>query len=64
MFNFTILFDGAEVVCVVAERFEDARAEAIEEAKHGFYGSVLRDCEFSATSDRGAIGQVTGPLFL
>jgi hypothetical protein len=64
MFNFTILFQGAEVACAEAERFEDARAEAIEEARGGFYGSVLRDCDFSATSDRGVISQVTGPLFL
>lgn len=64
MFNFTILFQGAEVACAEAERFEDARASAIEEARDGFYASVLRDCEFSSTSDRGVIGQVTGPLFI
>jgi hypothetical protein len=64
MYNFTILFQGSEVACAEAERFEDARQQAIDEAREGFYASVLRDCEFSATSSRGAIGQVTGPLFL
>jgi hypothetical protein len=64
MYNFTILFDGAEVACAEAERFEDARREAIADARQGFYASVLRDCEFSATCSRGVIGQVTGPLFL
>lgn len=64
MFTFTILFQDAEVACAEAERFEDAREQAIEEAREGFYAPVLRDCEFSATSDRGVIGQVTGPLFL
>lgn len=64
MFHFTILFQDAEVACAEAETFPEARAAAIEEATEGFYASVLRDCEFSATSDRGVIGQVTGPLFL
>lgn len=64
MYTFTILFQDAEVACAEAERFEDARTEAIAEASEGFYASVLRDCEFSATCSRGVIGQVTGPLFL
>lgn len=64
MFNFTILFQGAEIACAEAERFEDAREQAIEDASGGFYAEVLRDCEFSAMSDRGVIGQVTGPLFI
>ncbi|RKE36671.1 hypothetical protein B0G76_2873 [Paraburkholderia sp. BL23I1N1] len=64
MFNFTILFQGAEVACAEAEHYEDAREQAIEDASGGSYAEVLRDCEFSATSDRGVIGQVTGPLFI
>ena len=64
MYTFTILFQDAEVACAEAERFEDARAEAIEEARQGFYAPVLRDCEFSATSDRGVIREVSGPLFI
>lgn len=64
MYNFTILFQGAEVAWATADRFEDARKQAIDEASEGFYASVLRDCEFSATCSRGVIGQVTGPLFL
>jgi len=64
MFNFTILFQDAEVACAEAETFPAARAAAIQEAKDGFYASVLHDCDFSATCDRGVIGQVTGPLFI
>ena len=64
MFNFTILFQGAEVACAEAERFEDARQQAIDEASEGFYAPVLRECEFSATASRGAIRHVTGPLFI
>ena len=64
MFNFTILFQGAEVACAEADRFEDARAQAIEEASNGFYASALRECEFSATCDHGVIARVTGPLFI
>ena len=64
MFNFTILFQGCEVACAEAERFEDAREQAIAEASEGFYRSVLGNCDFSATSDRGVISQVTGPLFI
>ena len=64
MFTFTILFQDAEVSCAEAERFEDAREQAIEEASEGFYASVLRDCTFSATATRGVISRVTGPLFL
>lgn len=64
MFNFTILFQGAEVACAEAERFEDARGQAIEEARGGFYAEVLRDCEFSATANHGVIREVSGPLFI
>lgn len=64
MFTFTILFQDAEVACTEAERFEDAREQAIEEAREGFYASVLRDCHFSATCSRGAVRHVTGLLFL
>ncbi|TAM07227.1 MAG: hypothetical protein EPN70_03380 [Paraburkholderia sp.] len=64
MFTFTILYQDAEVACAEAERFEDAREQAIEEARDGFYASVLRDCQFSSTSDRGVIRKVTGPLFI
>jgi hypothetical protein len=64
MFTFTILYQNAEVACAEAERFEDAREQAIDEARDGFYSSVLRDCEFSATCGRGLIRHVTGPLFL
>jgi hypothetical protein len=63
MFNFTILFQGAEVAYAEAERFEDAREQAISDAATGFYASVLRDCEFFAVSDRGVIREATGPLF-
>lgn len=64
MYTFTILFQDTEVAYAEAERFEDAREQAISDAREGFYASVLSDCEFSATSSRGVIGQVTGPLFL
>lgn len=64
MFAFTILYQDAEVACAEAERFEDAREQAIEEAREGFYASALRDCTFSATCSRGAVRHVTGPLFL
>ncbi|PXW28230.1 hypothetical protein [Paraburkholderia caballeronis] len=64
MYTFTILFQDAEVACAEAERFEDAREQAIDEARDGFYASVLPDCEFSATCDHGVIGRVTGPLFI
>lgn len=64
MFNFTILFQGCEVACAEAERFEDAREQAIDEAREGVYGGALRDCEFSATSDHGVISRITGPLFI
>lgn len=64
MFTFTILYQGAEVACAEAERFEDAREQAIEEASEGFYAPMLRDCTFSAIGVCGAIGRVTGPLFL
>lgn len=62
MFTFTILFQDAEVACAEAERFEDAREQAIEEAREGFYGSVLRDCEFSSVAPSGM--RVAGPLFI
>jgi hypothetical protein len=64
MYNFTILFEDSEVACAEAERFEDARAQAIDEAREGFYASVLRDCTFAATSSQGVIREVTGPLFI
>lgn len=64
MFTFTILYQDAEVACAEADRFEDAREQAIEEASDGFYASALRDCTFSATASQGAIRHVTGPLFL
>lgn len=64
MFTFTILYQDAEVACAEAERFEDARAAAIDEARESFYASVLRECEFSATSSRGVVSRVTGPLFI
>jgi hypothetical protein len=64
MYTFTILFQDAEVACATADDFSDARELAIEEAREGFYASVLRECEFSATCERGVIGQVTGPLYL
>ncbi|MEZ7524039.1 hypothetical protein [Burkholderia vietnamiensis] len=64
MYTFTILYQGAEVACAEADRFEDAREQAIDEARDGFYAPVLRDCEFSSTCDRGVIANVTGPLFI
>lgn len=64
MFTFTILFQDSEVACAEAERFEDAREQAIEEAREGFYASVLRDCEFSATCSHGVVHRVSGPLFI
>jgi hypothetical protein len=64
MYNFTILFEDCEVACAEAERFEDAREQALEDARDGFYASVLRDCTFEATSSQGVISHVAGPLFL
>lgn len=64
MYTFTILFNDEEIAFAEAERFQDAREQAIEEAQEGFYASALCDCTFSATSSRGVISRVTGPLFL
>lgn len=64
MFNFTILFQGAEIAFATADSFEIARKQAIEAASEGVYAPVLRDCEFSAVCSHGVISQVTGPLFL
>lgn len=64
MYTFTILYQDAEIAFAEATRFEDAREQAIEEAREGFYAPVLDDCEFSATCSQGPIGHVTGPLFL
>jgi hypothetical protein len=64
MYTFTILYQDAEIAWAEADRFEDARQDAIEQASNGFYNGVLRECTFSATASRGVIGNVTGPLFL
>lgn len=64
MYTFTILYQDAEVACAEADRYEDAREQAIEEAREGFYASVLHECQFSATCYQGPIARVTGPLFL
>nr|WKF58789.1 hypothetical protein HUO10_003290 [Paraburkholderia busanensis] len=62
MFTFTILFQDAEVACATADDFADARELAIDEARDGFYGSVLRDCEFSSVAPSGV--RIAGPLFI
>lgn len=64
MFTFTILYQDAEVACAEAEQFEDAREQAIDDARESFYASVLRDCQFEATGGHGHIGRISGPLFL
>ncbi|MBU9236221.1 hypothetical protein KTD19_28000 [Burkholderia multivorans] len=64
MYTFTILFQDEEIAFAEADCFEDARQQAIEDATEGFYGSVLRDCTFSATAASGVIGKVAGPLFI
>lgn len=63
MFTYTILHDDAEVACAQAERFEDAREQALDQARESFYEHVLGDCTFVATATRGPIARVTGPLF-
>lgn len=64
MFTFTILYHDAEIAWAEAERFEDARQQAIQDAGNGFYNGALRNCTFSAVSDRGVVRQITGPLFV
>jgi hypothetical protein len=64
MFNFTILYQDAEVACAEAERFEDAREQAIEEARNSFYADVLDECGFESTCSASVIGSVSGPLSL
>ncbi|KWA35772.1 hypothetical protein WT41_01605 [Burkholderia territorii] len=64
MYTFTILYQDAEIAFAEAERFEDAREQAIEEVRKGFYASVLPDCTFSANAASGVIRNVTGPLLI
>ena len=62
LFTYSILYQGCEVACAEAERFEDAREQAINDAVETIYGDALDECEFVATCDTGVIGTVSGPV--
>ncbi|KAK46373.1 hypothetical protein BG58_11150 [Caballeronia jiangsuensis] len=64
MHNFTILYEDAEVAHAEAERFEDAREQALFDLFNSIYAEVANDCTFSATHPTHVIHKVTGPLFL
>jgi len=64
MHNFTILYGDAEIAHAEAERFEDAREQALDDARNSFFAAVLEDCTFVATHPTSVISRIEGPLFL
>ena len=63
-FNFTVLYHDEEIAFADAERFEDARDQAIADAENSFYASLLAECSFSAVSSDDSVRAIHGPLSL
>jgi hypothetical protein len=60
-YTYTVICMDAEIACAEAERFEDARIEALSNVDAMY---PREDLEFIANCSTGAVGQVSGPCYL
>lgn len=60
-YTYTVLYQDAEIAFAEADRFEDAREEALSSVSSMYPRDELT---FIANCSSGVIGQVTGPCYL
>jgi len=64
MFNFTIFYHEDEIASAEAERYEDARGDAIIAALKGPYSSSLPFADFMFSHSTSATASARSPLML
>lgn len=60
-YTYTVVYMDSEIAFAEAERFEDARAEALESVPNYY---PREDLMFIANCSSGVVSQVTGPCYL